>query len=96
MANKNKTDLMVTSLGGLGVVGMNCYVIEYLDNIFVMDAGILFTNGDIPGVDYVIPDFTYLIENQEKIKALFFNLGNINILSFWRGEIIFIISEVIF
>lgn len=76
MANKNKTDLMVTSLGGLGVVGMNCYVIEYLDNIFVMDAGILFTNGDIPGVDYVIPDFTYLIENQEKIKALFITHGH--------------------
>ncbi len=76
MANKNKSDLKISSLGGLGVVGMNCYIIEYLDSIFIMDAGIMFTNGDIPGVDYVIPDFTYLVENQSKIKALFITHGH--------------------
>ena len=73
---KNKSDLIVSSLGGLGVVGMNCYLVEYQNDIFIMDAGILFADGDAPGVDYIIPDFSYLIENQDKIRALFITHGH--------------------
>mgnify|MGYP003571270832 CR=1 FL=1 len=75
MKNNNK-EIMISSLGGLGVVGMNCYVIEYLNSIYIMDAGILFANDDIPGVDYIIPDFTYLKENEDKIKALLITHGH--------------------
>ena len=68
MKKKNdQLDIKIASLGGLGAVGMNCYIVEQDDEIIIMDAGILFANGDTPGVDYIIPDFTYLKENQEKI-----------------------------
>lgn len=75
MKNNNK-EILIASLGGLGAVGMNCYIVEYLDQIFVMDAGILFAADDTPGVDYIIPDFTYLKENENKIQALFITHGH--------------------
>lgn len=75
MKNNNK-EILIASLGGLGAVGMNCYIVEYLDQIFVMDAGILFATDDTPGVDYIIPDFTYLQENENKIQALFITHGH--------------------
>lgn len=73
---KNTNDILVFSLGGLGAVGMNMYAVQCLDEIIVMDAGVLFAGGETPGVDYIIPDFTYLIENQDKIKALFITHGH--------------------
>lgn len=75
-AKKSTNDILVYSLGGLGAVGMNMYAIECADEILLMDAGILFAGGETPGVDYIIPDFTYLIENQAKIKALFITHGH--------------------
>ena len=77
MKKKNdQLDIKIASLGGLGAVGMNCYIVEQDDEIIIMDAGILFANGDTPGVDYIIPDFTYLKENESKIKALFVTHGH--------------------
>lgn len=73
---KNTNDILVFSLGGLGAVGMNMYVVQCLDEIIIMDAGVLFAGGETPGVDYIIPDFTYLIENQDKIKAMFITHGH--------------------
>ena len=73
---KSTNDILVFSLGGLGAVGMNMYVVQCLDEILIMDAGVLFAGGETPGVDYIIPDFTYLIENQDKIKAMFITHGH--------------------
>ncbi len=77
--SKKKTpnnDIRVFSLGGLGVVGMNMYVVECNDEIIIMDAGILFADDDMHGVSYIIPDFSYLIANEKKIVGLFITHGH--------------------
>ena len=73
---KLSSSVQIYALGGLGEVGKNMYCIENDNSLIIIDAGILFPEEDYPGVDYVIPDYTHLKEQQAKIKALFITHGH--------------------
>ena len=68
--------LQVIPLGGLGEFGMNCLALRYGDDIIVIDSGMMFPEEELMGVDVVIPDFTYLEENREHVRALLLTHGH--------------------
>lgn len=66
----------IYALGGLGEVGKNMYCLENDEQIIIIDCGVLFPGLELPGVDYVLPDFTHLKNNRNKVKALFITHGH--------------------
>ncbi|MBQ6231015.1 MAG: ribonuclease J [Eubacterium sp.] len=76
MKNENVKPVKIIPLGGLEQIGMNITAIEYEDSIIVIDCGLSFPDDGMLGIDLVIPDVTYLIENKDKIKGLVITHGH--------------------
>ena len=82
--------LKVVPLGGLGEIGRNMMAIEHGDDIVVIDAGVLFPDEDMPGMDFAIPDISYLVQNRERVRAILITHGHedhIGALPFVLGEL---------
>lgn len=73
---KSKSKLQIIPLGGLGEIGKNMTVIRYADDIIIVDAGLMFPEDDMLGVDLVLPDMSYILENAENVRAILLTHGH--------------------
>lgn len=73
---KNQTPLKVIPLGGLDGIGKNMTAFEYGNDMVLVDAGIMFPDDDQPGIDLVLPDYTYVLENEEKLRGIIITHGH--------------------
>ncbi|MDR6997885.1 ribonuclease J [Neobacillus niacini] len=76
ITSKKNNSIKIISLGGIGEIGKNMYLVEVDKDIFVIDAGLMFPEEEMLGIDIVIPDMTYLTDNKERVKAVFLTHGH--------------------
>jgi ribonuclease J len=75
--NKRKNEsIKLVALGGVGEFGKNMYVVDVDGDLFVLDAGLMFPENEMLGIDIVIPDITYLAQNKDRVKAIFLTHGH--------------------
>ena len=72
----NMCNIKIFGLGGLNENGKNCYVVDVDDDLFVFDCGLKYATGNLLGIDYIIPDFSYLVHNKKRIKGVFITHGH--------------------
>ena len=77
-AKKLTSKIRITPLGGVDEVAKNMYMIEIADEIFVLDAGLMFPETEMIGIDAVIPDISYLVRNKQKVKGIFLSNGHVS------------------
>ena len=76
LVERDPKNLKVMFLGGVGEIGKNMTVLEYGDDIIVVDAGLSFPTEDMPGIDIVVPDITYLVENKDRVRGFIITHGH--------------------
>lgn len=76
--NKKGSKVKIIPLGGLDEIGKNMTAIEYKDEILIIDCGIAFPDADMPGIDVVIPDFSYVLDNKKKVKGIVLTHGHLD------------------
>ena len=82
--------LKIIPLGGLGEFGMNCLALRWEDDIIVIDAGLMFPESELLGVDIVVPDISYLVENKAHVRAIILTHGHMDHI----GALPWILSEI--
>jgi len=82
--------IKVIPIGGLGAIGRNMTLFEYKDEIIIVDCGIMFPDDEQPGIDFIIPDFSYVIKNKHKIKAIVITHGHEDHI----GAVPFLLKEI--
>ncbi len=85
-----ESPLKVIPLGGLGEIGQNMLALEYEDDIVVVDAGVLFPGEDTPGIDFAIPDISYLHDNRDRVRAILITHGHEDHI----GALPFVLAEI--
>src|SRR3974377_2110676 len=68
--------LRIVPLGGLGEVGKNMMVYEYGEDILIVDTGLMFPENDMLGIDYIIPDFQYLLDKRDRVRGIIITHGH--------------------
>ncbi len=89
-SKKNLAKIRITPLGGVEEVAKNMYMIEISDEIFVLDAGLMFPENEMIGIDAVIPDINYLVRNKQKVRGIFLSNGHVSSM----GAIPYIIDKL--
>jgi ribonuclease J len=90
LIKKKNNSIKVITLGGIGEIGKNMYLVEVDKDIFILDAGLMFPEEEMLGIDMVIPDITYLKDNKERVKAIFLSHGHEDHI----GALSFVLSHV--
>ena len=87
---KTNFDIKITPLGGVEEVAKNMYMVEVGEEIFVLDAGLMFPETEMIGIDAVIPDISYLVKNKSRVKGIFLSNGHVSSM----GAIPYIIDKL--
>jgi len=90
LVKKKNTSIKFITLGGIGEIGKNMYLVEVDKDIFIIDAGLMFPEEEMLGIDMVIPDMTYVRENKERVKAIFLTHGHEDHI----GALSYVLSQV--